>query len=125
MKNFVLIVDDSKVIRSSAEFALTEAGFNVATAEHGFDGIKKIKEINGNNDVLSMVITDVNMPQMDGITFLRIVKKSFCKDIPVLVMTTETQDSLKTEGKEAGAVGWLTKPFAPEQLVSVVKQFVK
>ena len=71
-----------------------------------------------------MIITDVNMPEMDGITFIRKVKETQFKYLPILVMTTESQDDKKQEGKDAGAAGWLVKPFKPEQLTEVVSRFV-
>ncbi len=73
-----------------------------------------------------MIITDVNMPNMDGITFLKEVKKDVrFKFIPVLILTTESQDEMKMKGKEGGAAGWLVKPFSPEQLIGVAKKFVR
>ena len=72
-----------------------------------------------------MILSDINMPVMDGLTFIRNVKKTSCKFIPILVLTTESQASKKAEGKAAGAAGWLVKPFQPEQLVAVVKKFIR
>ena len=72
-----------------------------------------------------MIITDINMPNMDGISFIQEVKKTAHRFVPILVLTTESQDSKKTEGKAAGASGWLVKPFKPDQLLAVVAKFLK
>jgi two-component system, chemotaxis family, chemotaxis protein CheY len=73
----------------------------------------------------AMIITDVNMPRMDGLTFVREVKKTSFKFVPILVLTTESQADKKAEGKLAGASGWLVKPFSPEQVLEVVRKFVR
>ncbi len=122
MKKYVLVVDDSVTIRSSVEYVLKQAGYNVALAVDGIDGINKLKGIASNGEGVSMIISDVNMPNMDGITFTRSVKSSSFKSVPVLILTTETQDTRKQEGRAAGAAGWLVKPFQPEQLITVVKK---
>ncbi|HPV20452.1 MAG TPA: response regulator, partial [bacterium] len=74
---------------------------------------------------VDMIISDINMPVMDGITFIKEVKKGDFRFIPILILTTESENSKKMEGKAAGASGWLVKPFKPEQLVWVVKKFVR
>ncbi len=125
MQVYILAVDDSPTIRSAAKFALSQAGYDVKTAENGMDGLKKIEEIHAEGSTVAMIISDINMPVMDGITFIRTVKKTKFKSIPILVMTTESQATKKAEGKEAGAVGWLVKPFTPKQLANVVRKFVK
>jgi len=71
---------------------------------------------------VSVIITDVNMPRMDGITFTENVKKSSFRSTPVLILTTETQESRKQQGRAAGAAGWLVKPFQPEQLIAVINK---
>lgn len=125
MNKNILVIDDSATIRASAEFALTEAGFNVKTANNGVDALDKLNIIKGMGENVLLIICDINMPEMDGITFIKEVKKTQFKFIPVLVMTTETQESKKMEGKSAGAAGWLTKPFDPEKLIGVVRKFVR
>ncbi len=125
MTKFILIVDDSPTIRASAEFTLTEAGFEIREAEHGQDALEKLDLITSEGDKVAMILCDINMPVMDGITFIKEVKQTKHRFIPVLVLSTETQESKKLEGKKAGAAGWLSKPFKPEQLVSVVKRFVR
>ena len=118
MARNILIVDDSLTIRSSLEYCLKEAGFNVVAAVDGIDGIEKLKSMKDSG--VSAIITDVNMPRMDGITFTENVKKSSFRSTPVLILTTETQESRKQQGRAAGAAGWLVKPFQPEQLIAVI-----
>ncbi len=120
MARNILIVDDSLTIRSSLEYCLKEAGFNVVAAVDGIDGIEKLKSMKDSG--VSVIITDVNMPRMDGITFTENVKKSSFRSTPVLILTTETQESSKQQGRAAGAAGWLVKPFQPEQLIAVINK---
>jgi two-component system chemotaxis response regulator CheY len=121
----VLIVDDSPVMRASVKFALTSAGLEVAEASDGQNGLEVLSAMAGRAEKPAMIITDVNMPRMDGLTFVREVKKTGFKFVPILVLTTESQADKKQEGKQAGAAGWLVKPFTPQQLLDVVKKFVR
>ena len=123
MKKTVLVVDDSATLRASVEFTLSEEGYTVLHAENGGEALTLLSRLMGNGDELGMIITDVNMPGMDGITFVREVKRTAFRFTPILVMTTESQDSKKNEGREAGATGWLVKPFKPQQLIDVVARF--
>ncbi len=120
----IFIVDDSSTLRASVEFTLTEAGYTVVQAEDGAAALAALKEFDGKESEVGMIITDINMPAMDGITFIKEVKKTAFKFVPILVLTTESQESKKMEGKEAGASGWLVKPFKPEQLTGVVSKFL-
>jgi two-component system chemotaxis response regulator CheY len=120
----ILIVDDSSTLRASVEFTLSEAGYSVVQAEDGAAALAILKGYEAKSGEMGMIITDINMPNMDGISFIREVKKSTFRFIPVLVLTTESQDSKKIEGKDAGASGWLVKPFKPEQLLGVVAKFM-
>jgi two-component system chemotaxis response regulator CheY len=120
----IFIVDDSSTLRASVEFTLTEAGYTVVQAEDGAAALAALKKFDGKESEVGMIITDINMPAMDGITFIKEVKKTAFKFVPVLVLTTESQESKKMEGKEAGASGWLVKPFKPEQLTGVVSKFL-
>ena len=120
MARNILIVDDSLTIRSSLEYCLKEAGFNVVAAVDGIDGIEKLKSMKDSG--VCVIITDVNMPRMDGITFTENVKKSSFRSTPVLILTTETQESRKQQGRAAGAAGWLVKPFQPAQLIAVINK---
>lgn len=118
----VCITDDSSTTRASVEYTLTEAGYKVLATVDGEDCLAKIKTF---PDKIDLFIFDVNMPKMDGITLVKEVRKiPKFQFTPILMLTTESQDAIKMEGKKAGASGWLVKPFNPEQLVSIVKRFV-
>lgn len=126
MSRNVLIVDDSATLRASVKFSLTEADYNVEEAINGKDGLQKLQELQSKGNQVSLIISDINMPEMDGITFVKEIKKNAAlKFIPILILTTESQDSKKMEGKDAGAAGWLVKPFSSDQLIDVVKKFVR
>jgi len=103
-------------MREMVAYTLTEAGFDVLQAEDGEDAL----EVLGGNEV-DVVVTDVNMPKMDGITLVRkLQKKPEFKSTPILILTTESGDDLKQRGRDAGATGWIVKPFDPAKLTSVV-----
>jgi len=126
MSKRVLILDDSRTIRTSVKYTLQKSGYDVLLAENGVEGLKVLKENSSMSDRPQMIITDINMPKMNGIEFIKEVKKDRqFKFIPILVLTTESQAEMKNKGKEAGAAGWLVKPFSPEQLTGVVKRFVR
>ena len=125
MKKVVMIVDDSIVLRSSVKFTLESAGYEVAEADDGKTGLLKLNELLTRGNRPGMIISDVNMPQMDGISFVKEVKKGPGKFIPILMLTTESQPAMKEAGKQAGAAGWLVKPFKEDQLLAVVKKFVR
>ena len=122
----ILIVDDSPTLRASAQFTLEAEGHKVIQAENGQAGLEALDSLTpGEASDLKMIITDINMPTMDGITFIKRVKETAYKYVPILVLTTESQDDMKNQGKSAGAAGWLVKPFKPEQLTGVVSRFVQ
>ena len=125
MSKLVLIVDDSEVLRQALRFSLEKLSLEVVDACDGCDGLKRLSELEQEGKHPSLIITDVNMPNMDGITFVGEVKKTPSKTIPILILTTESQADKKTAGKNAGASGWLVKPFTDEQLAKVVKKFVR
>jgi len=125
MSKTILIVDDSATLRASVNFVLSDAEFVVVQAKDGVDGLKKLDETKVSGGKIDMIITDINMPNMDGIQFIKEVKKGDFKFVPILVLTTESENAKKMEGKSAGASGWLVKPFKPEQLLWVVKKFVR
>ncbi|MBP7461264.1 MAG: response regulator [Candidatus Delongbacteria bacterium] len=124
-KPLILIVDDSVTLRATVRSALERNGFEVEEAENGVLGLQKIEEIDQSARKVKMIFTDIYMPEMDGITFIKELKKTKYRFLPVIVLTTESQQSKKMEGKEAGASGWLLKPFSSEMLISVVKKFVQ
>lgn len=117
----VLIVDDSHSIRALLSSVLVKAGFEVTSANDGKAGLETAK---GND--YDLVITDVNMPEMDGIellTHLRQLPEYSFK--PILILTTEFSEEMKKKGKDAGATGWLVKPFDPEKLVDIISRIIK
>ena len=118
MAKTIMTADDSASIRQMVTFTLQQAGYDVIEAVDGKDADKKIDDSN-----IDMLITDLNMPNMDGIELIKSVRsKPKYKFIPVVMLTTESQDEKKQEGKAAGATGWIVKPFKPEQLLAVVKK---
>ena len=121
MSKKFLIVDDSASMRQLVTFALKDAGHDVIAAVNGKDAIAKL-----GGAPVDMVVTDLNMPEMDGIELIRQMRgMAAYKFTPIVMLTTESQEEKKAEGKSAGASGWIVKPFKPEQLMEVVKKFVK
>ncbi len=120
MTKTILAVDDSPTMRALIEQALSKAGFAVVLAEDGRDGLTKLAGLSR----VSAIITDLNMPSMDGLAFTREVRKSGGKHAgaPILFLTTEASMERRQEGKAAGATGWIVKPFDAEKLVSLVKR---
>ncbi|HOF84086.1 MAG TPA: response regulator [Treponemataceae bacterium] len=114
----ILIVDDSVSIRQSVRFILEQSGYTVAEAADGQEGLKRLGE-----QKADLVITDVNMPNMDGLTMVRKIRETDgIKFVPILVLTTESQGSVIEDGKKAGATGWIVKPFNDEKLVETIKK---
>jgi two-component system chemotaxis response regulator CheY len=116
MPKKVLIVDDSVTIRQMVAFTLRESHFDVVEAENGADAIKKL--VGHKPD---LIVTDLNMPVMDGLTFIRNARAlPATRYIPILMLTTESQAEKKAEAKAAGATGWIVKPFDPTKLLAVI-----
>lgn len=114
----ILTVDDSASMRQMVTFTLKSAGHEVTEAVDGVDALEKARQ--GNYE---LVITDVNMPNMDGITLTRELRDlSNYRYTPILTLTTESDKNKKQEGKNAGATGWIIKPFNPEQLLTTIKK---
>lgn len=124
MEKHILFVDDSPTMRSSIAFCLRNAGYRVTEAIDGKDALKKLQKMKDEGESLSLIITDINMPNMDGITFISKVKQTEFKFAPILVLTTESSESLIEKGRAAGASGWLLKPFQSEQLLWAVRKVV-
>jgi len=121
MAKTFLIVDDSASMRQLIALTVKDAGYDVLLAENGRDALEKMSRAK-----IDMVITDLNMPEMDGIMFIRELRgKADYKFVPIIMLTTESQEAKKQEGRAAGASGWIVKPFSPSQLMDVVKKFVK
>ncbi len=121
MSKTIMTVDDSNSIRQMVGFTLKRAGFEVLEAIDGRDAISQL-----DRTTIDMMITDLNMPNMDGIELIRELRsKPQYKFIPILMLTTESQDEKKQEGKAAGATGWIVKPFKPDQLLAVIKKVLR
>ena len=117
MAKCVLTVDDSKTIRDMLKFTLAGAGFQVQQAEDGVDGLRTLKAAGA----VDVIITDINMPNMDGFEFIENVRRDAAyKSTPILVLTTESGADKKTRAREAGATGWIVKPFDPQKLLDVI-----
>jgi two-component system chemotaxis response regulator CheY len=121
MSKTIMIVEDSSTMRQMVGFTLKRSGYEVIEAVDGADAMGKI-----NGKPIHMIITDVNMPNMDGIEFVRNVRQNpTCKFTPIIMLTTESQQDKKNEGRAAGATGWIVKPFSPEHLMAVVKKVIE
>lgn len=120
MTKTVLAIDDSASIRQMVSFTLKSAGYEVLEAVDGQDGLEKAK-----SHQISLVLTDQNMPRMDGLTLIRTLRSlPQYKTTPLLMLTTESSDAMKQQGRAAGATGWLVKPFDPQKLLEVVKKVI-
>jgi two-component system chemotaxis response regulator CheY len=118
MSKVIMTADDSASVRQMVSFTLKQNGYTVVEAVDGKDALQKIQ-----GQKVDMLITDLNMPNLDGIGLIKGVRAlAAYKFIPIVMLTTESQDSKKQEGKSAGATGWIVKPFQPDQLIGVVKK---
>lgn len=116
MSKLALTVDDSKTIREMVSYTLKNSGFDVLEAEDGVQALSVLGD-----QKVSVIITDLNMPNMNGIELIKTLRsKSQYQFVPILMLTTEADDSKKMEGKQAGATGWIVKPFNPDKLLQVV-----
>ena len=114
----ILTVDDSASIRQTIKIALKDQGYQVSEAADGAEGLQK-----ADVDRFDLIITDLNMPVMDGLTMIRELRKRPAQaGVPILFLTTESDADIKAQAKAAGATGWLTKPFNPDDLVKIVKK---
>ena len=122
MAKTILAVDDSTSIRQMVAFTLKSAGYTVIEAADGVEGLAKA---NANAHVINLVLTDQNMPNMDGLTLIKTLRGLVpFAATPILMLTTESSDAMKMQGKAAGASGWLVKPFDPHKLLEVVKKVI-
>jgi two-component system, chemotaxis family, chemotaxis protein CheY len=120
MAKSILVVDDSGSVRNVVSIALRSAGYEVLEASDGLEGMKRL-----DGRKLHLIISDVNMPRMDGISFLREVKKHpQYKFTPVMMLTTEAGDDRREQGRTEGAKAWMTKPFQPEKMLMAVQKLV-
>lgn len=120
MAKTIMVVDDSVSLRQVVAIALKGAGYEVIEASDGKDALGKMT-----GQKINLIISDVNMPNMDGITLVKEVKKHpSYKFTPIIMLTTESQDTKKQEGQAAGAKAWVVKPFKPEQMLDAVSKLV-
>ncbi|MCE1171120.1 response regulator [Azovibrio restrictus] len=120
MAKTILAVDDSASIRQMVSFTLKSAGYEVVEAVDGMDGLEKAKSRS-----INLVLTDQNMPRMDGLTLIRSLRGlPQYKTTPILMLTTESSEAMKSQGRAAGATGWLVKPFDPQKLIEVVRKVI-
>jgi len=121
MPKTVLVVDDSPSIREAVGFTLQNEGYQVIKADSGKNALLYFE-----NTQVDLVITDLHMPEMNGIDLTKEIRKlPYFSRIPILVLTTESQVAKKMEAKQAGATGWIVKPFVAEKLISVVKKVIR
>ncbi|MFO7829560.1 MAG: response regulator [Bacteroidales bacterium] len=121
MSKNILIVDDSESIREVVSFTLENEGYNVFVGDDGTDALKFL-----DGRTIDLVITDLHMPQMNGIELIKNIRAMEAyKRIPILFLTTESQASKKMEAKEAGATGWIIKPFVPAKLIAALKKVLR
>jgi two-component system chemotaxis response regulator CheY len=120
MPKKILLVDDSASVRTVAGIALRGAGYEVLEAANGQEGLGKLS-----GDKIHLIISDVNMPVMDGIAFLKEVKRHpSYKFTPVIMLTTEAGEDKKQEGRAAGAKAWIVKPFQPQHMLDAVSKLI-
>ncbi|GAB7563362.1 response regulator [Methylobacillus methanolivorans] len=120
MGKTILAVDDSGSLRQMVVFSLNAAGYQVIEAVDGEDALSKAQ-----TQVVDLVLTDQNMPRMDGLTLIKSLRSlSSYQKVPILMLTTESSDEMKALGKAAGATGWLVKPFDPKRLLDVVQRVI-
>ena len=118
MTKTILTVDDSRTMRDMLHLALSEAGFRVVQAVDGMDGLEALDAA-----AADVIITDINMPRLDGFGFIEGVRKNDKhRGTPILVLTTESDAAKKMRAREAGATGWIVKPFNPEKLIDAIRR---
>ncbi len=118
MPKRILTVDDSKTMRDMVSFTLKSAGFDVVEAEDGAKALDVLART-----AVDAIITDINMPNMDGVTLVRRLRaQQRFKATPILILTTEGGEDKKAQGRSAGATGWIMKPFVPEKLLQVLNK---
>jgi two-component system chemotaxis response regulator CheY len=120
MAKTILAVDDSASIRQMVAFTLKSSGYEVVEAVDGMDGLEKAK-----SKTFNLILSDQNMPRMDGLTMIKTLRgMPQYKTVPILMLTTESSDAMKQQGRAAGATGWLVKPFDPQKLIEIVKKVI-
>ncbi|GAB6038741.1 response regulator [Fundidesulfovibrio butyratiphilus] len=121
MSKTILIVDDSKTVRNLVAFIMKKEGFKVVTAEDGLDGLEKLYS----SDKVDLIVSDINMPRMDGFTFIKSVREQEAyRDIPIVVLSTEGQEKDIQAGLSIGANLYMVKPAQPEKMVKNIKMLL-
>lgn len=115
----VLAVDDSETMRQMVKMTLQTGNYNVILASDGEEGLSTFMS----TSAVDLVVTDINMPKLDGLGLIKAIRARN-QDVPILALTTESEDNMRKRGAEAGANGWLTKPFKPAQFMEVVKRIL-
>jgi two-component system chemotaxis response regulator CheY len=115
----VLAVDDSETMRQMVKMTLQAGKYNVILASDGEEALHTFLSTTG----VDLVVTDINMPKLDGIGLIKAIRERN-KDVPILALTTESEDNMRKKGAEAGANGWMTKPFKPAQFIEVVRRIL-
>lgn len=117
----VLAIDDSRTMRGLLRAALEEAGFHVTTAEDGVDGVSQLQDA-----APDVIITDINMPRMDGFGVIDAVRSStIAPTVPILVLSTESSAEMKDRARKSGATGWIVKPFDDTKLISAIRRVAR
>lgn len=120
MAKSILVVDDTRSMRKMVVAVLQGAGYSVEEAGDGDEALEKAKV-----KIFDLIVTDHNMPRMDGVTLVRSLRAIADYDhVAIIVLSTETGAELKAKGREAGATGWMAKPFDPDKMLSIVRQFI-
>lgn len=121
MKRSILIVDDSESIRELVGSSLSDAGFDVTKGVNGKDAYSKLEDLQ-----VDLVITDLNMPEMDGIMLVKAIRDNpKYKFLPIIILTTESEAKKRQEAKDAGATGWIVKPFEKDRLLKIINKVVR
>ncbi len=119
MSKVILTVDDSRTMRDMLKLALVDAGYNVTQAVDGMHGLEVLRA----SEMPHVIVTDINMPKLDGFGFIEAVRKDArYRAIPILVLTTESDAAKKARARQAGATGWIVKPFDPIKLVEAIRR---
>ena len=121
---YILIIDDSVTIRSTIKLVIKDLNYGIAESENGHEALQKINEIKKSENDIALCIVDINMPIMDGITFISEFRK-IDKFTPIIMLTTESQTNLIEKAKKLGASGWIIKPFKPNKLIETIKRVIK
>lgn len=121
MAKTIMFVEDSESVREAVKFTLEKAGYNVILGTDGSDALKYLE-----NPDIDLVLTDLYMPNMDGIGLIKEIRRNKNhKHVPILFLTTETHKHKKIEAREAGATGWIVKPFVPEKLIATIRKVLR